>query len=107
MNVLNMGFMDENLPKIHALAASGKIRFVHLYGRLIREYSSPMRTFPITDPCTGKPEGFGLGQHMVDIDKYHKLSEEKVKDIQHKVERCRNRASSSCSYRSSSSLSSP
>ncbi len=28
-----------------------------------------------------------MGRHDVDIDKYHKLSEDKVKDIQLKVER--------------------
>lgn len=86
MNVLNMGFMDENLPKIHALAASGKSgSFTYTVDnkRIFIAYAH----IPYYGSVYSKPEGFGWISMMVDIDKYHKLSEEKVKDIQNKVER--------------------
>jgi hypothetical protein len=86
MNVLNMGFMDENLPKIHALAASGKSgSFTYTVDnkRIFMAYAH----IPYYGSLYSKPEGFGWVGMMVDIDKYHKLSEEKVKDIQQKVER--------------------
>jgi len=86
MNVLNMGFMDENLPKIHALAASGKSgSFTYTIDnkRIFIAYAH----IPFYGSAYSKPEGYGWVGMMVDIDKYHKLSEDKVKDIQHKVER--------------------
>jgi hypothetical protein len=86
MNVLNMGFMDENLPKIHALAVSGKSgSFTYTVDnkRIFIAYAH----IPYYGSVYSKPEGFGWVGMMVDIDKYHKLSEEKVKDIQLKVER--------------------
>lgn len=86
MNVLNMGFMDENLPKIHALAASGKSgSFTYTVDnkRIFIAYAH----IPYYGSVFSKPEGYGWVGMMVDIDKYHKLSEDKVKDIQLKVER--------------------
>jgi len=86
MNVLNMGFLDENLPKIHALAVSGKSgSFTYMVDnkRIFIAYAH----IPYYGSVYSKPEGFGWVGMMVDIDKYHKLSEEKVKDIQLKVER--------------------
>lgn len=86
MNVLNMGFMDENLPKIHALAASGKSgSFTYTIDnkRIFIAYAH----IPYYGSTYSKPEGYGWVGMMVDIDKYHKLSEDKVKDIQLKVER--------------------
>ncbi|MCU0575647.1 MAG: cache domain-containing protein [Desulfobacterota bacterium] len=86
MNVLNMGFMDENLPKIHALAASGKSgSFTYTLDnkRIFMAYAH----IPFYGSVYSKPEGYGWVGMMVDIDKYHKLSEDKVKDIQLKVER--------------------
>ncbi|MGO9145262.1 MAG: cache domain-containing protein [Desulfomonilia bacterium] len=86
MNVLNMGFMDENLPKIHALAVSGKSgSFTYTVDnkRIFIAYSH----IPYYGSVYSKPEGFGWVGMMIDIDKYHKLSEDKVKDIQQKVER--------------------
>lgn len=86
MNVLNMAFMDENLPKIHALAASGKSgSFTYTIDnkRIFIAYAH----IPYYGSIYSKPEGYGWVGMMVDIDKYHKLSEDKVKDIQLKVER--------------------
>jgi len=86
MNVLNMSFLDENLPKIHALAASGKsgsFTYTADNKRIFMAYAH----IPYYGSVYSKPEGFGWVSMMVDIDKYHKLSEEKVKDIQLKVER--------------------
>lgn len=86
MNVLNMGFLDENLPKIHALAASGKSgSFTYTVDnkRIFIAYAH----IPYYGSIYSKPEGYGWIGMTVDIDKYHKLSEDKVKDIQLKVER--------------------
>jgi len=86
MNVLNMGFLDENLPKIQALAASGKSgSFTYTVNnkRIFIAYSH----IPYYGSVYSKPEGFGWVGMIVDIDKYHKLSEEKVNDIRQKVER--------------------
>lgn len=86
MNVLNMGFMDENLPKIHALAASGKSgSFTYTIDnkRIFIAYAH----IPFYGSVYSKPEGYGWVGMMVDIDRYHRLSEDKVKDIQLKVER--------------------
>lgn len=86
MNVLSLGFQDENLPKIHALASSGKSgSFTYPVGsrRIFLAYAH----IPYYGSVYSKPEGFGWIGMIVDIDKYHKLSQEKVKDIQQKVER--------------------
>lgn len=86
MNVLNMGFLDENLPKIHALAASGKSgSFTYTVDnkRIFIAYAH----IPYYGSIYSKPEGYGWIGMTVDIDKYHKLSEDKVRDIQLKVER--------------------
>jgi hypothetical protein len=86
MNVLSMGFKDENLPKIHALAASGKSgSFTYTVDnkRIFIAYAH----IPYYGSVYSKPEGYGWIGMVVDIDKYHKLSEDKVKDIQQKVER--------------------
>jgi hypothetical protein len=86
MNVLKMGFMDENLPKIHALASSGKSgSFTYTVDnrRIFIAYAH----IPFYGSIYSKPEGFGWVGMTVDIDRYHKLSEEKVKEIQLKVER--------------------
>jgi hypothetical protein len=86
MNVLSLGFLDENLPKIHALASAGKSgSFTYTIDnrRIFLTYAH----IPYYGSVYGKPEGFGWVGMIVDIDKYHKLSQEKVKDIQQKVER--------------------
>jgi len=86
MNVLNMGFLDENLPKIHALASSGKSgSFTYTVDnrRIFMAYAH----IPFYGSNYPKPEGYGWVGMLVDIDKYHRLSEDKVKEIQLKVER--------------------
>jgi hypothetical protein len=85
-NVLSLGFLDENLPKIHALASDGKSgSFTYTIGdkRVFLAYAH----IPYYGSIYTKPEGFGWIGMYVDIDKYHKLSQEKVKEIQQKVER--------------------
>jgi hypothetical protein len=86
MNVLNMGFLDENLPKIHALASEGKagsITYTLNDTRIFRTYA----TIPYYGDGFSKPEGFGWIGMVVDIDRYHSLSQQKVREIQDKVER--------------------
>jgi hypothetical protein len=86
MNVLNMGFLDENLPKIHALASEGKagsITYTLNDTRIFRTYAA----IPYYGDGFSKPEGFGWIGMVVDIDRYHSLSQQKVREIQDKVER--------------------
>lgn len=85
-NVLKMGFLDENLPKIHALAAEGKAgSLTYTVGdkRIFMAYAP----IPFYGDGFSKPQGFGWLGMVVDIDKYHHLSQEKVQEIQQKVER--------------------
>ena len=84
--MLTLGFLDENLPKIHSLALAGKSgSFTYTINnrRIFLAYAH----IPYYGSVYSKPEGFGWVGMIVDIDKYHKLSQEKVKDIQQKVER--------------------
>ncbi len=86
MNVTKMGFLDENYPRMHALASEGKNgSFTYTLGnsRIFAAYA------PIAFYGAGlsKPQGFGWVGMMVDIDRYHNLSQEKVKEIQQKVAR--------------------
>ena len=86
MNVLEMGFLDENLPKIQALASEGKsgsLIYTVKDTRIFAAYAH----IPYYGNGFSKPQGFGWVGMMVDIDKYHHLSQEKVKEIQIKVER--------------------
>ncbi len=86
MNVLKMGFLDENLPKIHALAAEGKagsLTYTIDDKRIFMAYAP----IPFYGNGFTKPQGFGWIGMVVDIDKYHHLSQEKVKEIQQRVER--------------------
>jgi len=86
MNVLEMGFLDENLPKIQALASEGKsgsLTYTVKDTRIFAAYAH----IPYYGNGFSKPQGFGWVGMMVDIDKYHHLSQEKVKEIQIKVER--------------------
>jgi hypothetical protein len=86
MNVMNMGFLDENLPKIHALASEGKagsITYTLNDTRIFRTYAA----IPYYGDGFSKPEGFGWIGMVVDIDRYHSLSQQKVREIQDKVER--------------------
>ncbi len=85
-NVLSLGFLDENLPKVHALASAGKSgSFTYTIDnkRIFLAYAH----IPYYGSTYTRPEGFGWVGMYVDIDKYNKLSQEKVKDIQQKVER--------------------
>ncbi len=86
MNILKMGFLDENLPKIHALAAEGKagsLTYTVDDKRIFMAYAP----IPFYGNGYAKPQGFGWVGMMVDIDKYHHLSQERVKEIQDKVQR--------------------
>ncbi|HDP24318.1 MAG TPA: hypothetical protein ENN34_02635 [Deltaproteobacteria bacterium] len=86
MNVLKTGFIDENLPRIHSLASDGKSgSFTYTIDntRIFTAYAH----IPYYGSIFSKPEGFGWIGMIVDIDKYHNLSQEKVKEIQLKVER--------------------
>lgn len=86
MNMSAMGFKDENLPKIHALASEGKSgSFTYALGdsRLFVAYAN----IPYYGNGFSKPKGLGWIGMQVDIDKYHRLSQEKVKDIQQRVAR--------------------
>jgi hypothetical protein len=85
-NVLKLGFLDENLPKIHALAAEGKAgSLTYTVGdkRIFMAYAP----VPFYGNGFSKPQGFGWVGMVVDIDKYHHLSQQKVQEIQQKVER--------------------
>ncbi|MGC9325214.1 MAG: PDC sensor domain-containing protein [Desulfomonilia bacterium] len=86
MNVLNMGFKDENLPRIHSLASDGKSGSF-TYSVDDRRIFAAYAHIPYYGSVFSKPEGFGWIGMIVDIDKYHNLSQEKVKEIQQKVER--------------------
>ncbi len=86
MNVREMGFLDENLPRIDALASEGKSgSFTYTIDdkRIFAAYAN----IPYYGDGFSKPEGFGWIGMIVDIDKYHNLSQEKVKEIQQKVQR--------------------
>ncbi|HPW69596.1 MAG TPA: cache domain-containing protein [Deltaproteobacteria bacterium] len=86
INVLNMGFLDENLPKIHALASegrSGSLTYNIDETRIFVAYAP----IPYYGNGFSKPQGFGWVGMIVDIDKYHNLSQEKVEEIRAKVER--------------------
>jgi hypothetical protein len=86
MNVMDMGFRDENLQKIHALASEGKSgSFTYTLGdsRFFIAYAH----IPYYGNGFVKPKGFGWIGMQVDIDQYHHLSQEKVKEIQQKVAR--------------------
>ncbi|HHO76570.1 MAG TPA: hypothetical protein ENN05_09110 [Deltaproteobacteria bacterium] len=86
MNVLSMGFIDENLPKIQSLASEGKsgsLTYTLKDKRIFVAYAH----IPYYGNGFSKPQGFGWVGMIVDIDKYHHLSQEKVKEIQLKVER--------------------
>ena len=84
MNLLSIGFKDENLPKIHEEASSGKSgsRTYNL------DNSSYFIAFaPISYYGNGfsKPKGIGWVGMFVDVNLYHNLSQEKAKDIKDKV----------------------
>ncbi|HON61564.1 MAG TPA: hypothetical protein PK314_06815 [Deltaproteobacteria bacterium] len=86
MNVLSMGFLDENLPKLHALASEGKagsLTYTKEDSRVFVAYAP----IPYYGGGFSKPQGFGWVGMIVDIDKYHNLSQQKVQEIQAKVER--------------------
>lgn len=86
MNMTAMGFKDENLPKIHAAASEGKSgSFSYNLGdsRFFVAYAH----VPYYGNGFSKPNGLGWIGMLVDIDKYHRLSQEKVKDIQQRVAR--------------------
>jgi hypothetical protein len=86
INVLNMGFLDENLPKIHALASegrSGSLTYNLDNTRIFAAYAP----IPYYGNGFSKPQGFGWVGMIVDIDRYHSLSQEKVEEIRAKVER--------------------
>jgi hypothetical protein len=86
MNVMDMGFRDENLQKIHTLASEGKSgSFTYTLGdsRFFIAYAH----IPYYGNGFVKPKGFGWIGMQVDIDRYHHLSQEKVKEIQQKVAR--------------------
>jgi hypothetical protein len=86
INVLNMGFLDENLPKIHALASEGRagsLTYTKEDTRVFTTYAP----IPYYGNGFSKPQGFGWVGMIVDIDKYHNLSQQKVQEIQAKVER--------------------
>jgi hypothetical protein len=89
MNVREMGFLDENLPRIHSLASEGKSgSFTYTINdkRIFATYAH----IPYYGNGFSKPEGFGWIGMVVDIDKYHHLSQEKVDEIKQKVQRWQN-----------------
>ncbi len=86
MNVREMGFVDENFPRMHSLASDGKSgSFTYTLDdkRIFATYAH----IPYYGNGFSKPQGFGWIGMMVDIDRYHHLSQEKVKEIQKKVQR--------------------
>ncbi len=86
MNIAQLGFLDENLPTIHRLAfdgQSGSLTYTLDVTRIFIAYAP----IPYFGNGFERPAGFGWIGMTVDIDKYHALSQEKVKDIQQKVER--------------------
>lgn len=86
MNLREMGFMDENLPRMDALASEGKsgsLTYIRDNARIFAVYAA----IPYFSGGFVKPAGFGWIGMVVDVDKYHHLSQEKVADIQEKVAR--------------------
>lgn len=86
MNVRYLGFLDENLPKIHRLASvgqSGSLTYTLDGIRMFMTYAP----VPYYGNGFTRPAGFGWVGMVIDIDKYHHLSQEKVKEIQQKVAR--------------------
>ena len=86
INVAQMGFVDENLPRIHALASEGKLgSFTYALetSRIFVAYAP----IPYYGDGFSKPQGFGWIGMTVDIDKYRQLSQAKVEEIQQKVAR--------------------
>ncbi|MEA3223179.1 MAG: hypothetical protein U9P49_08460 [Thermodesulfobacteriota bacterium] len=86
MNVRYLGFLDENLPKIHRLASmgqSGSLTYTLGETRMFMTYAP----IPYYGNGFTRPAGFGWIGMVVDIDKYHHLSQERVEEIQQKVAR--------------------
>jgi len=86
MNVMKMGFLDENLPRMHTISSkgeSGSYTYTLDDKRIFVVYAH----IPYYGSRFSKPEGYGWIGMMVDIDKYNHLSQEKVSEIKKKVER--------------------
>ncbi|MCD6569801.1 MAG: hypothetical protein J7L53_03770 [Deltaproteobacteria bacterium] len=86
MNVTYLGFLDENLPKVHQLVSAGEIGSLTYTLRGARMFIA-YAPIPYYGNGFNRPAGFGWIGMAVDIDKYHYLSQEKVKEIQQKVAR--------------------
>lgn len=86
MNVNYLGFLDENFPKIVKLVSegqSGSLTYAYRKTRMFVAYSP----IPYYGNGFNRPAGFGWIGMLVDINKYHHLTQEKVKELQKKVAR--------------------
>ncbi len=86
MNVNYLGFLDENLPKIERIVSegqSGSLTYAYRNTRMFVTYSP----IPYYGNGFKRPAGFGWIGMLVDINKYHHLTQEKVKELQEKVAR--------------------
>ncbi len=86
MNMESMGFDDENLPAIHGMAGTGKsgsMTYQRGDTRLFVAYAP----IPYYGSEYKRPQGFGWIGMVVDIDRYHNLSREKVEEIKENIAR--------------------
>jgi len=86
LNMATIGFKDENLSKINAMVYETKNGSL-TYNLGDTRYFVAYAQIPYYGDGFTKPKGMGWIGMLVDIDKYHQLSQEKVKDIQQKVAR--------------------
>jgi hypothetical protein len=84
MNLLSIGFKDENLPKIHEEASSGKSGS-RTYNLDNSSYFVAFAPVPYYGNGFSKPKGIGWVGMFVDVNLYHNLNQEKAKDIKDKV----------------------
>lgn len=86
LNMASIGFKDENLSKINAMVYESKNGSL-TYNLEDTRYFVAYAQIPYYGDGFTKPKGMGWIGMLVDIDKYHQLSQDKVKDIQQKVAR--------------------
>jgi len=84
MNILSIGFKDENLPKIHEEASSGKSGS-RTYVLDNSSYFVAFAPIPYYGNGFSKPKGIGWVGMVIDVNLYKNISEEKAKDIKDKV----------------------
>lgn len=86
MNLRKMGFLDENLPRMRELASGGKSGFLTYTLQDTRMFAV-YAPIPYYGAGLARPGGFGWVGMLVDIDRYHHLSQTKIGEIQGKVAR--------------------